>query len=280
MAPWGLTPDQQGHLALQTLDAAGLPNNFGRNSEETQFDRVVDGLELLAQSRLSSNRGHLGGNTDSGWKADKRVSLNSVRSLEDLERRLTSIQSNQHKVLRQVLTGLESVLMSCGYPPDQAATLAYQSGFYRLSRSGLTQYLGLHIHLYSLGQRFGYEYAVPEIQYHANKLTDIRAVHMTRLQVVAHSYCYLRNLEASKWQNFGIQSIRLTELQKATTPSITSEVTAETSSTTQASGQKFCNHCRTALHPGNRSACPFKEATATQAKLKGAEAIRRLAGME
>jgi hypothetical protein len=64
--------------------------------------------------------------------------------------------------------------------------------------------MGLHMHLLAIALHHGWEHAKVELTYHVNKLKELRSLYQTRLQVVAHNYCYLRDLQAQRWQTFGV----------------------------------------------------------------------------
>lgn len=275
-SPPGLSPEQQGRLAMQTLDITGLPGTYGKGIDDSQMERMVTGIQMLAAGTVNSHHNHLGGQTDTGWKLEKRVSLSSIKSVADLGQRARSISSNSHQIQVQVVTGLKAVLTSCGYPVDVAEQMAHHSGYLKVSQAGITAYQGLHLYLYELGLEKGWEYVQRELNHHLEKLLTIRAIYSTWLQVILHSYCYLRNSEASKWQSVSIQGLHLRELEKGAS-SVGSDLTADVTEST--ASVKFCKHCRTSLHLGDKNSCPFGEVSATQARAKAREAIRTMAGM-
>lgn len=260
ICPPGLNPDQQVRLPTQTLDAAGLPGTHGKSTEETQMEKMLDGISILAMGRTNTLHNHLGGLSDTGWKAHNRVSLNTIKTEQELQARSRSIETNQDKVLGQVVTGIKSVLVSANFSSTFAEQYARQSGFLRLSSSALNAYMGLHVHLVVMAAEHGFEYASTELKHHARKLTEIRFLYITRLQVIVHTYIYLRNLQHSGWQTASLQGVRIRQLHALTVAEAQDveedETETGTSSAPQA-GVRYCNHCKTALHAGNKPQCPF-----------------------
>lgn len=277
MCPPGLTPEQQARLSSQTLDAAGLPGTHGKSTEDAQMNRLAEGIAMMATGRINSAYSHLGGMSDTGWKSTSRVALGSIKTMEELRARGSSIESNRDKILGQVVAGLKSVLISANYHPDHAQQYAHQSGFLRISAGALSAYQGLHVHLICTAAKYGFDYAKTELEYHARKLLEIRSLGITRLQVVVQSYIYLRNIQRSGWQTTGLQVRRINLLQRATLTTAGNNAEAPTPSPTPTNAQSFCNHCRTSLHAGNRSQCPFKEDSKSVAQEKGRATLRRLA---
>jgi hypothetical protein len=224
---------------------------------------------MMASGRAQTTSNLLQGNLDTGFKSDKRTTLGSVKSLTELEERLQTLSSNQHKILEHVQTNLKIVLMGAGYAAPDAALLAHDSPLLRISCDSQAAYIGLHMHLYGVGLQHGWEHVKTELMYHVKKLREIRTLHQTRLQVIAYNYCYLRDLQLHRWQTFEIQDLRIRELQAMAFVSPGGGVPAPTGRT------HFCNHCKSSLHPGNKASCFWKSLSATAAKQAAATAARK-----
>jgi hypothetical protein len=112
------------------------------------------------------------------------------------------------------------------------------------------------------------------------KLKAIRALYQTRLQVISHNYCYLRDLQTQKWQTFGIQDLRIRELQTnmgiLSPPRLTGGGEFSPLVPPTMGRSHYCNHCKTSLHSGNKASCFWKAASAAEAQKAGATAVRRL----
>jgi hypothetical protein len=146
--PPGLTLEREVQLGDQTLDAVGLPGTSSQGSDEFDMARLSDAFVMMATGRGSGTNSLLQGNTDTGFKKEARTTLGSVKSLSDLEHRLQALTSNQHKVLEHVETNLKIVLMGGGYTATDAALLAHDSPFLRISSDSQNSYIGLHMHLW------------------------------------------------------------------------------------------------------------------------------------
>jgi hypothetical protein len=86
----------------------------------------------MASGRAAATHNLLQGTTDTSYKQEKRTTLGSVRSREELDGRLESLTSNQHTVLEHVEGNLKVVLMGAGYTVEDAKLLAHDSPFLHL----------------------------------------------------------------------------------------------------------------------------------------------------
>ena len=94
--------------------------------------------------------------------------------------------------------------------------------------------------------------------------------------MVAHNYCYLRDLQAKRWQSFGIQDLRIRELQSSLGVIPPPATGALFSAAGGARGSHYCNHCQPTLPPGNNASCLWKTSIASEPRTAGATALRRL----
>jgi hypothetical protein len=274
-SPPGMPLEKSVRFGDQALDAVGLPGTSAQGSDDFEMARLSDAFLMMATGREAMTHNLLQGTTDNGFKQDKRTTLGNVKSLEDLETRLECLNGNKDKVLEHVEGNLKIVLMGVGYTPDDAALLAHDSPFLRISTDCLHAYIGLHMHLLQVALKHGWEHTKSEQGYHVTKLKEIRGLYQTRLQVIAHNYCYLRDLQIQKWQTFGIQDLRIRELQMSL--GVTAPTAAGVPPAAPFGGRgHYCNHCKTNLHPGNKASCLWKTSTAAEARRAGATALRRL----
>jgi hypothetical protein len=271
-SPPGINLEKQVRLGDQSLDAVGLPGTSSQGSDNFDMGRLSDAFLMMATGRTAMTHNLLQGNTDNGFKQEKRTTLGNVHSIEELDTRVNSLTSNQDKVMSHVEGNIKIILMGAGYTPDDATALAHDSPFLRLSGNTQLAYIGLHLHLLTTALCHGWDHAKSKLGYHVTKLKEIRLLHQTRLQVLAHNYCYLRDLKAHAWQTFGIQDLRIRELQ-ASMGTLTP--TRLLSSFSPGRGH-YCNHCKTSLHPGNKASCFWKSSSASEARKAGANAVRRL----
>jgi hypothetical protein len=275
-SPPGLTLEKQVRFGDQSLDAVGLPGTSSQGSDDFEMARLSDAFLMMATGREAMTHNLLQGTTNNSFKQEKRTTLANVKSMKDLDLRLQNLNGNQHKVLQHVEGNLKIVLMGAGFTPDDATVLATDSPFLRLSGDTLQAYIGLHMHLLAIALHHGWEHSKVELMYHVNKLKEIRSLYQTRLQVLAHNYCYLRDLLSQRWQTFGIQDLRIRELQ--TSLGVISSTKTSTTSLGASGdrGRHYCNQCKTNLHPGNKTSCLWKTFSASDARKAGSTALRQL----
>jgi hypothetical protein len=238
--------------------------------------RLSDAFLMMATGHAATTHNLLQGTTDNSYKQEKRTTIANIKSLEDLDSRLQSLTSNQHTVLEHVEGNLKIVLMGAGYTADDARLLAHDSPFLRISGDCQQAYIGLHMHLLNISLRHGWAHAKSELSYHATKLREIRGLYQTRLQVLAHNYCYLRDLQTSKWQTFGIQDLRIRELQASLGVSPAKPELGTGVNPPNPGRSHYCNHCKTSLHAGNKASCFWRTSSASEARKAGSNAVCRL----
>ena len=88
---------------------------------------------------------------------------------------------------------------------------------------------------------------------------QIRGKYRHRIQMVAKLYIYLREGQTKNWMSLKLQQGELSSLRAQITQT----------STDGGSQGYSCSHCKSALHGGGRSACPWKDKGSAEAK-KGA----------
>jgi hypothetical protein len=242
--------------------------------------RLSDAFLMMATGRSATSQNLLQGTTDNSFKMEKRTTLGNIRSLEDLDTRLQSLSSNKDTVLEHVEGNLKIVLMGAGYTAPDAAMLVPDSPFLRISGDCQSAYISLHMHLLATALRQGWDHVRSELHYYVSKLKEIRELYQTRLQVVAHDYCYLRDLQKTGWQTFDIQDIRIRELQASlgSSPPLLPGASSRGLAVPPTTGRAhFCNHCKTNLHLGNTTRCFWKASSAADARKAGANTVRNLA---
>jgi hypothetical protein len=278
VAPPGLTKEARNRLGEQLADIGGLPGTSGVGSEDAHLSTVASSLEQLAASRSGSRR-DLGGTTDPSFKSDRRNTLTTIKTIEDLRERIKDLQSPKIDVLGQVKSNMVAVCVAAGYSHSESETWIKQSPLLRMSRDGYDYYVNLHQHLLgvALGNR-GWGAAEGELKVHAKKFKGFREIYQTRIQVMMRHYAYLREGDHSSWRSLRIQEIEIDRLTSliclpAGAGAPTGTGTAATPPTGRAA---YCGHCMTSLHPGGKSYCPFKDHNRTRAKELGRAAIVQL----
>lgn len=196
----------------------------------------------------------------------------TIKDQKELENRVAALQSSSHLVLEQVQTNLALVLHQAGYAYSNAQLLASSSLYFRISQDAQAAYIGLHLYLLTVSVRQGFTYADLERKHHAEKLKRIWDLYTTQLQVVLHSYAYLRDLQATKWQSFSTQQLWIQSLTTQMRVMVMQgdggdgDGVIGTGDTGVIPPNPTCSHCKTNLHPGGKRDCFWKEKTAREAR--------------
>jgi hypothetical protein len=108
-----------------------------------------------------------GGNTmDTQWKQVKRITLSSIKTLEDLTTRLEDIRDSKNTLSQTMVTNLESVMLKAGYDEDLDREWVPMSHLYRISLLGFKYYVGLHTHLWKVATTYSWRHAELQMEKH------------------------------------------------------------------------------------------------------------------
>jgi hypothetical protein len=111
--------------------------------------------DLLTQALITlagkKNDEAFGGNTMyTQWKQVKRITLSSIKNLEDLTTRLEDLRDSYTALSKTAGPNLESVMLKAGYDEDLYREWVPMSHLYRISLLGFQYYVGLHTHLWKV----------------------------------------------------------------------------------------------------------------------------------
>ena len=266
----GLSYEAQNRIALQMLDAVGLPGTSTTTSEEHSISRLAEGLQTLATGRLSSPlMGQLGSTMDTGWKQTTRNTIGKLKTQNSLQEQVLTLTSSKEEVLSNVLTNIGLAYVAVGYPHDLAQTYARESMFYRMSRENLEGYLHLHLHLLTRSVELGFAEVKAELEYHSKKLLDIRALQPTRFKMIVHHYIYFRDGQKKRWHSFGLQDLYMRSMRAL-------HQGGGEETPTPGGGGRPCGHCQSRLHKGGKSKCYWKELTPNEARKAAASTAQNL----
>jgi hypothetical protein len=112
-------------------------------------------------------------------------------------------------VLAQVENNIKAVLLAENFSYQAAGIYASSSPYLKISQASLKAFIRLHLHLFSVSLAQGWDYASMELEHHIKKLASFWAVYQTRLQIVCHIYCYLRDQKKAGWQSLAVQGLQL-----------------------------------------------------------------------
>lgn len=108
----------------------------------------------------------------------------------------------------------------------------------------------------------------------------IRERYHTRLQVMCHLYCYLRDQKRNRWQSLEIQKLRLDQARMFL-PFVPASIPATaTGNPNPGSNADYrCPHCKTCMHSGGKKSCPWRSLTVKRAIYAAKQALHQVQAM-
>jgi hypothetical protein len=189
------------HFTEQMVDFVAFPWSDGQGGD---LDTLVG----------KQNDEDFGCNTmDTHWKKVKRVTLSSIKTLEDLTTRLEDLRDSETTLFQTVATNLEYVMVKAGYDEDLSREWVPMSNLYIISILGFQYYLGLHTHLWRVANTYIWRHAELRMEQHFKDMYQIRQSHGTRLQVVCLTYIYLRDQQEKGFRSCKIEDKMNKELR-------------------------------------------------------------------
>lgn len=278
-SPPGLTTEGQVRLADQILDSVALPGTSDGGTDETELHRISESLQAIAAGS-SSNTGYPVGQRDTNYKSKKKTSICDIKSTSDLQDRLEDLEGGAEDILKYTEGNLKAVLINEGYDYEVATEYASLSPYLKISQVSLQSYISLHLHLLSIAVNEGYEEARLELAHHCKKMRRIRERYHTRLQVMCHLYCYLRDQKRNRWQSLEIQKLRLDQARMFL-PFVPASIPATaTGNTNPGSNADYrCPHCKTCMHSGGKKSCPWRSLTVKRAIYAAKQALHQVQAM-
>jgi hypothetical protein len=222
-----------------------------------------------------------GNNMDTQWKQVKRITLSSVKTLEDLTTRLEDLRDSETTLSQTVGTNLEYVMLKAGYDEDLARDWVPMSHLYRISLLGFQYYVGLHTHLWKLATTYSWRHAELQMEQHVKEIRQIHQSHSTRLQVVYPTYIYLidqrdkgfRSYKVEDKMNKDLRSELETQGHLLETMRAEMETFKGAKYSTGGGEHSFkivCFHCgMPGLHKGGNKFCQWKDISQAQSREKG-----------
>jgi hypothetical protein len=93
---------------------------------------------------------------DTQWKQANRITLSSIKTLEDLATRLEDLRDSETTLSQIVGPNLESVMLKAGYDEDMAREWVPMSHLYWISIIGVQYYVALHSHLWKIATTYSW----------------------------------------------------------------------------------------------------------------------------
>ena len=250
----GLAPTNAGKKTIcifveQIDDVTAYPRHINHKNSEG-LGEFVDAVASMKNER----DGRQGGARDTGWRSKTRNALEYIKNMDGLNAAISYLLEEQHNILETSQGDMESILINAHIDDEDATSIATNSLAMRITRDSLHSYMSLLNHLAGVANIRGWEACYSQLKHHSDKLGLIRGKYRHRLQLVCRIYTYLRDGQSKSWMSLKIQQNEITSLR---------------SQMDQGDGvvQGYaCSHCKTALHGGGRSSCPWVSKTSTEAK--------------
>jgi hypothetical protein len=172
------------HFTEQMADVVACPWSEGQggelNGEHSYL--ITHAITTLVGKKNDEALG--GNNMDTQWKQVKRITLSSVRTLEDLTTRLEDLRDSETTLSQTLGTNLKYVMLKAGYDEDLAMEWVPMSHLYIIILLGFQYYVGLHTHLWKVATNYSWRHAELQMEQHVKEIGKIRQSRGNRLQVV------------------------------------------------------------------------------------------------
>lgn len=262
LAPEGLKDEDKKAMAMAMNDATALPGRSARSETEatTQIEDFTTALKVLAEGRSSSNPGVA---QDTNWRSQGRTSLKGIASTEQLLELRDSIDGCLPTVERNMCISMSSVLSKYCWSKDLEVYWAEANLFTRVAKDSAKYYVGLLDHLLLLDRDQGWTYAKVALDYHAQKISEIRTTALNRLSAMVYIYVYLRDAKGLSFNAPKLQEKRNADIF---------ERVAELERCGQVTHGPKCPKCRgsTKIHPAGKMNCPWKNSKDADARKQAA----------
>jgi hypothetical protein len=154
-------------------DPERLPDIMKKHLTEQVQGGDLDGehSDLLthALTTLVGNQNDeaFGGNTmDTQWKQVKRITLSSIKTLEDLTTRLKDLRDSETTLSQTVGTNLEYLVFKAVYDEDLSREWVHMYHLYIISLLGFQYYVGLHTHLWKVATTYIWRHEELQMEKH------------------------------------------------------------------------------------------------------------------
>jgi hypothetical protein len=168
----GIVPDperlpdiMEKHFTEQIADFVACPWSEGQGGDldGEHSDILTHSLTTLVGKQ--NYEACVVNNMETQWKQVKRITLSSIKNLEDLTTRLEDIRDSETTLSQTLGTSLESVMLKAGYE-DLAREWVTMYHLYRISLLGFRYYVGLHNHLWKVATTYKWRHAELQMEQH------------------------------------------------------------------------------------------------------------------
>ena len=210
---------------------------------------------------------------DSNWKSSKRISISAIKSRDKLQERIEDLQNDRLDLQKIMANQIITVLQIHGRTPEEAHSEATSCVFFRIGDDTLALYADLHRFLGVQYAEHGWDETRFLLQHYSSKLTSFRGRYNSRVQCLARTYCFLRDMGAQGWISNKLNSKRIARMMRASQPK--HDVNKYQGDKLD-NGPGVCGHCGTRIHYGGGKKCPWKDLTKDEAKKAAMEKIKNM----
>jgi hypothetical protein len=272
MRPAGLDLKTIKELADATLDAVQLPGTSGMETADNTTDLIGALKEITEDKRTDWTEDRP--RRDVQWKASNRTSLLSIKSQAMLQERHGSFQGLAEALFETQVHLFEAVFARLHWSPETIRAWSQSNWFLRIGKDTLENYRELHLHLVTLSNTEGWDYAYESLRHYGNKLAEIRKLAPSRLLCMVKIYIFLR--EARKVDFY---SPKLQEKRNKVILAKIMTLEGGSPTTMPGAGKGACKKCGGEAHTGGVKKCPFRNLSDSEAKKRMGQIMGAMARM-
>ena len=270
MSPPGLDAKMMKELADATLDAIQLPGTSNSDATDNTTDLIGALKEIAEDKRTDWSEDRPRRNVQ--WKANNRTSLLSIKMPSGLQDRHGSFQGLGEEMYKSQVHIFEAVFSRLHWSTTTVQAWSQSNWFLQIGKDLLDHYMALHLHLVTLSNTEGWDYAQESLKHHGNKLAEIRKLAPSHLLCLVKTYIYLRDARKVDFYSPKLQEKR----NKAMLAKIVSLEGG--GSRPVNTGKNTCKKCGgEEVHSGGVKKCPFWALSDSDAKKRMGQLMGALA---
>ena len=273
----GLSPSQLSREGASQFteglsDTTTYPRGEG-TSDITEGSTMLDVLNTLVNSQRGASRVQV----DTAFKSTKRNVLTGIKSYEKLQELLMTFSEDMDDLINSMMGRFIDILISnMGVNEEEARVLISVSPLYRIGVRTCELWIALLNTLVSTYHRGGWDLCARDLAYHATKLSKIRDMYSTRIQVLVGIYAYLRDGRTCSFRPQKLLAQQIDSLQSLHQKTTLAQPAETVTGETPKPRDNICKHCGTSLHSVN-TRCPWKSKPSGEAKKEAAKALINMA---
>ena len=191
-------------------DSVGCPNtSYGADDTEDKMDLLTQAMSNLTSATTDLEDKVI---MDHNWKNKGRVSCRNITSSDILNSRVEDLEEFRYDIQQRMVDTVSEVLVAFGREEDTAVTEAENSVYYRIAYDTLQNYISWHKFLQGVVVEHGFAEALLFIRDVSSKLISYRTTYVSKVQCLARTYTYLRDLQDDNWVTQKMHAKRVNRL--------------------------------------------------------------------